>query len=97
MPTPTSVEINLKATASPGLALHLEWLSRQQGVRGKLSLAWRLLVPPRAFMQAHVPAGRWPRRALARRYLSRFQPAPSHAPAPPPARRPARRMPGRHR
>jgi hypothetical protein len=81
LPASTSVEVNLRASPSPRLALHLEWLSQASGIRAKFALAWRLLLPPRAFMQAHLGPGPHPRRALARAYLARLLRLPRHAPA----------------
>jgi len=79
LPRPSSVEVNLRASTSPRFALRLEWLSQAQGIRAKLSLAWHLLLPPRAFMQAHLEPGHWPRLALVWAYLTRLMRLPRHA------------------
>jgi hypothetical protein len=74
-------EIELRASSSPRLALHLEWLNQTAGWRPKLRLAWQLLVPPRAFIEAEVAPGRWHRARLIGAYLARMARLPRHAPA----------------
>jgi Uncharacterised nucleotidyltransferase len=82
----TSSEVELRANPPAPLAIHLEWLRQARGPRAKARLVWRLLFPPRAFMEP-PPGTRRPRLALARAYLARIAKL-RHLPATLRARRP---------
>jgi Uncharacterised nucleotidyltransferase len=71
LPSTASMEVGLRADPPVPLAIHLEWLRQARGPRAKAKLVWRLVFPPRAFMEP-PPGTRRPRVALARAYLARI-------------------------
>jgi hypothetical protein len=57
LPAVGSVEVALRATTPPPVALGLEQLARAHGIRSRAAIVWRKLVPPREFMvHWHPPA-----------------------------------------
>jgi hypothetical protein len=66
-----SVEAALHATTPPPLALGFEQLARAQGLRARLEIVWRKLVPPPAFIRHWDERASDGRVALVRAYLRR--------------------------
>jgi hypothetical protein len=66
-----SAEAALHATTPPPVALGFEQLAQADGVRARLEIVWRKLVPPPAFIRRWDPSASEGRAALARAYLRR--------------------------
>ena len=59
LPTVSSVEVALRATSPPPVALGLEQLARTDRFRTRAGILWRKFFPPREFIvHWHPPAGR---------------------------------------
>jgi Uncharacterised nucleotidyltransferase len=71
LPPPRSVDAALRATSPPPVALALEQLARARGIRARLEIVWRKLVPPAAFIRHWDPSAADSRSALLRAYLRR--------------------------
>jgi hypothetical protein len=70
LPTSLPLEVALKASAAPPLALGMEWLARTPGLPAKIALIMHVLVPPPGALKAWRPLARHGRRGLAAAYLS---------------------------
>jgi hypothetical protein len=70
LPAALPVEVALRASAAPKLALGLEWLSRTHGLRAKIALVLLALVPPPGALRAWRPLARRGRIGLVAAYLS---------------------------
>lgn len=70
LPQALPVDVALRASAAPKLALGFEWLSRTPGLRAKITLIMFALVPPPGALRAWRPLARRGRRGLAAAYLS---------------------------
>jgi hypothetical protein len=68
---PTTVEVALRATTPPDLALGFHQLASRPGLRPKLAFVARKTVPPAAWMRSCVPLARRGRLGLAGAYLLR--------------------------
>ena len=68
---PRSVDAALRATSPPVLALGLQQLASARGMRARIEIVWRKLVPPAAFMRHWDPSAARSRSALARAYVRR--------------------------
>ncbi len=80
IPAPDSTDVLLRtANWTPG-ALHLDWLVETRGVRAKLRVFARGLVPPAKAMRAKWPLARRGRRGLAACYFWRTVSLPVLAP-----------------
>jgi hypothetical protein len=66
-----SVGTTLRATTPPPVALGFVQLAQAEGVRARLEIVWRKLVPPPAFIRHWDPRARQGRLALVRAYLRR--------------------------
>ncbi|MFL5864777.1 MAG: nucleotidyltransferase family protein [Solirubrobacteraceae bacterium] len=66
-----SVETALRATSPPPVALGFEQLAQAEGVRARLEIVWRKLVPPPAFIRHWDPRSRQGGVALVRAYMRR--------------------------
>jgi hypothetical protein len=71
LPTQSSVELELRSFGAPQLAFGLEWLARTPGLRRKMVLIARKLVPPPGFMRAWYPSARKGRLQLLLTYVWR--------------------------
>jgi hypothetical protein len=69
---PRSVEVELKASADPPLAVSLEWLAQAPDGRARARLVRQLLLPSPAWVRQTHPFARRGRRALAMAYLVRL-------------------------
>ena len=66
-----SVETALHAATPPPVALGFEQLAQAEGIRARLEIVWRKLVPPPAFIRHWDPRARQGRLALVLAYLRR--------------------------
>lgn len=71
LPAESAVDVTLRASGPPPMALGFEWLSRTPGWRGKALFAARKIIPSAAFMRAWSPLARRGRIGLALAYLWR--------------------------
>ena len=71
LPTDSSVEVALRASSPPPVALGLHQLARAGGQRARLQILARKLVPPAAFMRVWSPRARRGRLGLALAYAWR--------------------------
>lgn len=71
LPRPSSVDVALRATSPPPVALALEQLARARGMRARLTIVWHKLIPPPTFIRHWDPRARESRIALVRAYLRR--------------------------
>jgi hypothetical protein len=71
LPVESAVEVALRASGPPPMALGFEWLSRTPGWRGKALLAARKIVPSATFMRAWSPLAGRGRIGLGLAYLWR--------------------------
>jgi hypothetical protein len=71
LPAESTVEVALRASSPPPMALGFEWLSQTPGWRGKAALAVRKLFPSAKFMRAWSPLANRGRIGLALAYLWR--------------------------
>ena len=71
LPTTRSVDVALRASTPPPVALGFEQLARAQGIRGRARILWRKLVPPREFIRHWDPRAAESRAALALAYARR--------------------------
>ena len=71
LPDVSSVDAELRASSPPPLALGFEQLARAPGMRARVDIAWRKLVPPPAFMRHWDPRAANGPMPLARAYLRR--------------------------
>jgi Uncharacterised nucleotidyltransferase len=71
LPAESAVDVALRASGPPPMALGFEWLSRTPGWRGKALLAARKIVPSAAFMRAWSPLAGRGRIGLGLAYLWR--------------------------
>jgi hypothetical protein len=70
LPSKLPVDVALRASGPPPLALGLEWLSRTPGVRGKAALVVRTSFPSPGAMRAWRPRARRGRSSLAVAYVT---------------------------
>jgi hypothetical protein len=66
-----SVEVTLRATMPPPVALGFEQLAQADGLRARAAIVWRKLFPPRAFIVHWDPRAARSRTALALAYVRR--------------------------
>jgi hypothetical protein len=71
LPAVSSVEVALRATTPPPVALGFEQLSSADGVRTRAAIVWRKLFPPREFIVHWHPPAAENRRKLAMAYVRR--------------------------
>jgi hypothetical protein len=72
LPTEVPMEAALRNRGgAPPFAVGIEWLARAPGLRGKLALVGRKLVPPPAFMRSWTPLARGGPLGLAAAYVWR--------------------------
>lgn len=71
LPGTRSTDAELRASSPPPLALGFEQLARAQGVRLRMEIVWRKLVPPPAFIRHWDPRAAHGGLALLRAYLRR--------------------------
>ena len=95
LPSDGAVDLALKASTPPPLALGFERLGQTKGVRARLALVRHKVFPPVTFMRRYSPRAATGRRALLRAYLRRWRWLLVHAPAGFRAWRSARRNPNR--
>lgn len=70
LPAALPVDVSLRASAAPKLALGFEWLSRTPGLRAKSKLILLALVPPPGALRAWRPLARRGRHGLVAAYFS---------------------------
>ena len=70
LPQALPVDVALRASAAPKLALGFEWLSRTPGLRAKMALIVLALAPPPGALRAWRPLARQGRLGLVGAYLS---------------------------
>lgn len=70
LPQALPVDVALRASAAPKLALGYEWLSRTPGLRAKMALIVLALAPPPGALRAWRPLARRGRLGLVAAYLS---------------------------
>jgi hypothetical protein len=70
LPRVLPVDVTLRASAAPKLALGFEWLSRTPGLRAKMALIVLALAPPPGALRAWRPLARRGRLGLVGAYLS---------------------------
>jgi hypothetical protein len=93
LPSDGAVDMALKASTPPPLALGFERLGQTKGVRARLALVRHKVFPPVTFMRRYSPRAATGRRALLRAYVRRWRWLLVHAPAGFRAWRSARRNP----
>jgi hypothetical protein len=71
LPHVRSVEVALRATTAPPVALGFEQLAKAGTMRARAAIVWHKLVPPREFIVHWYPWAATSRRALAGAYLRR--------------------------
>jgi hypothetical protein len=71
LPRASSVKTALYASTPPPVALGFEQLARAPGLRSRIEILWRKLVPPRSFISHWDPRASEGRVALARAYVRR--------------------------
>ena len=71
LPASRSTDSVLRAGSPPPLALGFEQLARASGVRLRVEIVWRKIVPPAAFVRHWDPRAAGGRLALLRAYLRR--------------------------
>jgi hypothetical protein len=71
LPDVVPADVALRASTPPPVALGIEQLARADGVRGRLEILWRKLVPPVSFMRHWSPLARRGRLGLLLAYLWR--------------------------
>lgn len=71
LPATNSTDAVLRASSPPPLALGFEQLARATGMRSRLEIVWRKIVPPAAFVRHWDPRAAGGRLALVRAYLRR--------------------------
>jgi hypothetical protein len=71
LPPDRSVEVILRSTGAPQVAVGIDWLMRTPGVGRKTQLVVRKLFPPRPFMRAWSPLARRGAAGLAAAYVWR--------------------------
>lgn len=67
---PATVEVTLRASGAPPLALGLDWLLRMRGFREKAALVKHVLLPPRGALRTWRPLARRGRAGLVAAYAS---------------------------
>lgn len=71
LPRPTSVEVALRASSPPPVALGFEQLARAHGMRARAAILWHKLFPPRDFIVHWHPPAAGSRGKLALAYARR--------------------------
>jgi len=71
LPAEPGVDVALRASTPPPMALGFEWLARTPGWRGKVALTLRKTFPSPAFMRAWSPLARRGRMGLGLAYVWR--------------------------
>jgi peptidoglycan/xylan/chitin deacetylase (PgdA/CDA1 family) len=71
LPTKLPTEVALRAGSPPPVALGIEQVARARGVRARLEILWRKLVPPASFMRHWSPLARRSTLGLLLAYLWR--------------------------
>jgi Uncharacterised nucleotidyltransferase len=71
LPPVRSVDVELRATSPPPVALGLEQVARADGTRARAEIVWRKFVPPPSFIRHWDPRAGRSRSSLLRAYLRR--------------------------